>query len=974
MRSLYILRPVLLPALILVVFGGAKIFANTYAPNTFTDPVITSINNATGAINGGSTISLRSALTAADNLGGTHIVNLSTGTYVLTQAIPNRQITIGNRAENITINGNGPTNTIISGTLDANKDRILFINPTGSTNSPVITINGVKFQNGYLTSDTYGGAAICSGGGSAESLTITNSAFDNNVLPANAYGGAAVNMQVRGNLSIDGSTFTNNVSNDADGGAVLFIIFGSALGNGYGTLSVTNSTFTNNSVNFPGAGSANGGALAFTGQGGNTPFNVTITGNTFTNNSADGYGGAVSANNSPAVSVAQIHYNRFVGNTSGVNAITSGMLFVNSSGSVNAENNWWGCNSNPVNSVSTAPCDQVNGIGASGGGTLDANPWLQLRTAASPSSIVTNQTSALTASFLANSDGTAIPVGNLGTLIGRTVAWSSVGGTLSGQQTSIQASGTATATYNETTGVAGTHSGTAIVDSAPASGSFNTAAITVNKANTTAAVTSNLSTATVTGQSYTVAYSVTGAFGNSPTAPTGNVQVSDGTSTCTGTVAAGSCSLTSTSAGVKTITATYLAGDANFNASAASPGVSHTVNKADTTVAVTNAVNNPSVYGQSVTFTATISVTSPGAGSPTGNVTFRDNGVDIGTCVTQTVAASAATCTVSNLSVATHPITAVYNSDANFNASPASPALSQVVNKAATTTSVTSSLNSSIYGQQVTFTATVGVTAPGAGNRTGNVAFKDGGVDIPGCATQPLNGSFQATCVISTLGAGNHTISGVYAGDTNFLTSSGNMTGNPQVVNKAATTLAVASNHNPAFKNQVITFTATISVTAPGGGSPGSTVQFLDNAVAIPSCNAVTVSAGQAQCMISTLAPGNHPISAVYGGDTNFVGSNATLTGNPQVVTVLTASSVTISGRVLSAEGRAVRGGVVTITDEEGTSRSVAIGPRGEYSIPDVESGRTYVITVVQRRFTFQPKVMEVNDELTDLDLVAEPQ
>src|SRR5437773_613503 len=68
--------------------------AQNYTPNTFTDPVITTLNNATGAINGGATISLRSALTAADNLGGTHIVILSTGTYALTQAIPNREITI----------------------------------------------------------------------------------------------------------------------------------------------------------------------------------------------------------------------------------------------------------------------------------------------------------------------------------------------------------------------------------------------------------------------------------------------------------------------------------------------------------------------------------------------------------------------------------------------------------------------------------------------------------------------------------------------------------------------------------------------------------------------------------------------------------------------------------------------------------------------------------------------------------------
>jgi len=58
-------------------------YSQNYTPNTFGDPVITSINNATAEINGGSTISLRSALMAADNLGGTHAITLGTGTYLL---------------------------------------------------------------------------------------------------------------------------------------------------------------------------------------------------------------------------------------------------------------------------------------------------------------------------------------------------------------------------------------------------------------------------------------------------------------------------------------------------------------------------------------------------------------------------------------------------------------------------------------------------------------------------------------------------------------------------------------------------------------------------------------------------------------------------------------------------------------------------------------------------------------------------
>ena len=171
-----------------------KAVAQNYTPNTFADPVITTVNNATGAINGGATITLRSALLAADNLGGSHTITLSTGTYNLdgsatyTISGPStfsaRTIYLGNRAQNITINGNGPGNTIIN-MATAGRDRIMTINYNGDAPNVTTTINGVKFTNGYLTNDQYGGAAIYAGpvAGLLQTLNISNCAFDNNICP-----------------------------------------------------------------------------------------------------------------------------------------------------------------------------------------------------------------------------------------------------------------------------------------------------------------------------------------------------------------------------------------------------------------------------------------------------------------------------------------------------------------------------------------------------------------------------------------------------------------------------------------------------------------------------------------------------------------------------------------------------------------------------------------------------------------------
>jgi len=452
-----------------------KFFAILFFTILSSVTAVANVYNVTDVTDGHNTNQLRGAIEAADALGGTHTINVAAGTYILTLG----EISFGNTAQNITIIGAGPASTIISMTTGAAKDRIFFINPSGTTNSPVINIQGIKFENGYLTSDPYGGAAICAGGGTNESLTLTNCVFNNNVLPAGGYGGAAVCMQISGDLTVNNCTFTNNVSNDADGGAILFIIYG-----GFGgDLSVTNSSFTGNSVNLPGGGISNGGAISFIGQEGASSFDVTINKNSFTGNTADGLGGAISAYDLANLSVSAIHFNRFYNNTSTTSALSSGLHSFSSSGSINAENNWWGCNTGPT---ASGNCDKA------GGTSVDASPWLQLKVSASPGTICSStpsglgNTSTITASFLNNSDGDAVAASDLSTLIGLPVTWGPATlGSLSGQQASIQANGTATATFTSN-GTGGTATVNAQVDNVPASEtSPSRASITVNTSSTT---------------------------------------------------------------------------------------------------------------------------------------------------------------------------------------------------------------------------------------------------------------------------------------------------------------------------------------------------------------------------------------------------------------------------------------------------------------------------------------------------------
>src|SRR5262249_51991873 len=93
-------------------------------------------------------------------------------------------------------------------------------------------------------------------------------------------------------------------------------------------------------------------------------------------------------------------------------------------------------------------------------------------------------------------------------------------------------------------------------------------------------------------------------------------------------------------------------------------------------------------------------------------------------------------------------------------------ALSQTVNKDATTSSVTSSLNPSTHNQSVTFTATVTANSPGTAVPGGSVMFKDGNKNL---GTKTLNSSGQATFSTSTLTRGSHSITVVYGGSSSFL-------------------------------------------------------------------------------------------------------------------------------------------------------------------------------------------------------------
>ena len=204
---------------------------------------------------------------------------------------------------------------------------------------------------------------------------------------------------------------------------------------------------------------------------------------------------------------------------------------------------------------------------------------------------------------------------------------------------------------------------------------------------------------------------------------------------------------------------------------------------------------NPSVYGQPLTFTATVSASSPGSGTPTGTVTFSVGSTVLGTATLS--GGSASITTSSPLAVGNDTIKASYGGDTNFKTSAGT--VVQTVDQDSTTTSLASSANPSVYGQSVTFTATVGANAPGSGTPAGSVTFTNGSTTL---GTVTLSGG-SASYSTTKLATGQATIMATYNGNASFITSSASLS---QTVNQDGTTTTVTSSPSTSVYGQSVTF------------------------------------------------------------------------------------------------------------------------------------------------------------------------
>lgn len=188
--------------------------------------------------------------------------------------------------------------------------------------------------------------------------------------------------------------------------------------------------------------------------------------------------------------------------------------------------------------------------------------------------------------------------------------------------------------------------------------------------------------------------------------------------------------------------------------------------------------------------------------------------------------------------------------------------------KSTTSTTLTSSLNPSTYGQTVVFTAVVktGFVTP-----TGRVVFTwSDGFRTFNIGSALVNSRGVATLAKSNLNVDRFPLTAVYKGDPNNPGSASPVLN--QAVLQTKTAATITSSPNPSTQGQSVTFTA--KITSPTV-LPTGPVTFTAETTLLGS---VQLSGGRASFTTSSIAAGSTVIKVSYKGNSNIKGSSAALT------------------------------------------------------------------------------------------------
>jgi hypothetical protein len=230
----------------------------------------------------------------------------------------------------------------------------------------------------------------------------------------------------------------------------------------------------------------------------------------------------------------------------------------------------------------------------------------------------------------------------------------------------------------------------------------------------------------------------------------------------------------------------------------------------------------------------------------TGAVTITDNGSPLDTGTFTINSQGHAEDQPIQLTGGTHPLSATYSGDISYNAVTTPVTDTVTVTPATTSATMSATPNPVPVNQAVTLSVSIGSQSNSVQGPTGSVTFKDGSNTVgtanvtPTGATSKAGASGTASLSATFATAGAHSLTAVYAGDTNYapVTSPAFSLAVGQT-----TTTTVMSSSTSIKSGGSVTLTATVASTVTTGANPTGTVQFMNGTAPLgtpQTCTAVS--------------------------------------------------------------------------------------------------------------------------------------
>ena len=479
----------------------------------------------------------------------------------------------------------------------------------------------------------------------------------------------------------------------------------------------------------------------------------------------------------------------------------------------------------------------------------------------------------------------AVTVSNPGAVHGQSITFSAAVKDISGQGNGAVPSGTVTFTTNNgvTLGPVTLSNGSASVTTSTLDASYSYTITALYSGDGTyasssastgftigpeaAGVSAVVSSSTPLGGNISVAVTITSKSGvGTPTgtatvAPQGTSDTKTYSAPLTGANGSATATVTvpTVQAGNITLLVNCSTTSANFSCYT-SLAVSANVTLGKSTTTVTTSTTN-----SVTTITATVAGLGTGYPTPTGNITFYNNGVSIGSA---TLSAGTASTQIST-PTGTPSYSAAYGGDNNYSASSSNQS---PTGTAASATTLTITPNPPVSGSTTTLQATVASAKTGTtAVPTGSVTFYQDGVAIASAVSLSATGvaTFTSTTLSDTTA---HVYSAIYSGDGTYVTSTSNSVAS---VAASALTSTTTLQFNPS-SGTLTSLTATVAG-GPAGVTlmPTGTVTFYQDGVALSPSIALT-SVGISTYTAAGLYGTGHTYYAKYSGDGSFPSSAST--------------------------------------------------------------------------------------------------